>query len=111
MKRIGTIESPNEYFPIFEDAEGRVLFGRFGSNGELSVEPSVSWQFLGACRVKPFGHIGGLIPVQDFESIGLNRPENWRFKNGKSKFLVCDLDHGTRRIWMSPGRDGFRGHS
>jgi hypothetical protein len=25
--------------------------------------------------------------------------------------LVCDLDHGTRRIWMSPGRDGFRGHS
>lgn len=30
----------------------------------------------------------------------LNKPRDfWFYKNGKAKYHVCDIDHGTHRMW------------
>ena len=61
------------------------------------ISDGKSWEFIGFHKKLPFGMIGKLIPREECFKID---PKDLRFKNGKTKYLVADKDHGTTRIWM-----------
>ena len=78
----------NGWYKLFKDGRIQKPDG-YMSDGK-------SWEFKGMVRKLPFGNIGPLIPREKC----FNLPEDIRFKNGKYKYLVVDIDHGSRRIWM-----------
>ena len=67
------------------------------SNGLDKTRSSLAelktWQILGLRELLPFGNLGHLIPLSDAVKL-----ENFAFKNGKPKYTIQDLDHGTVRI-------------
>ena len=84
---------------------GRITSGtrdyRFNNKGEIYYEnwaPSGSWLFLGAVRYNNFGHE---VEHCSFEELK-NLNGQWRCSNGKQKWHLIDLDHGTKRVWMNP---------
>lgn len=63
---------------------------------------SGQWKFLGLRHVRR----ALFIPFPQCFEKPLPFPLNW--KNGKAQWHVVDLDHGTRREWVSPaGRLSF----
>ena len=76
----------------------------FNSKGEISCpncNPSKQWFFLGAVRYNNFGKMVERIDFKDIQSLN----GKWKHKNNKQKWHILDLDHGTNRVWMSPGHD------
>lgn len=57
---------------------------------------SGSWLALGIRQVLPFNRLGGLISIEKACEI-----QEFKFKNGRGKYYMVDLDHGTQRIWGS----------
>jgi hypothetical protein len=62
---------------------------------EIKMLPSGKWLMLGLYEYRGFG--GSFIPLADV----LNRLDTlpWKYKNGKERFHIRDLDHGTVRQW------------
>lgn len=54
---------------------------------------SGKWKVKGLAQVLPFGHMGAI------QSLDKLVGENLRFKNGKSKYVLVDVDYGTTRVW------------
>lgn len=83
------IKYGNEYWKMYE-------------NGMIErpnlVSPSNSWKVTGAVRFNNFGYIVESFSLDDI----LNGGIIWKYKNGKQRVYVCDLDHGSHRIWISP---------
>ena len=72
----------------------------FVSRPAIDMEASGQWQIIGAVTLNNFGQV-----VRRYSQVEvLTNPTSipWRHKNGKQKTHVVDLDHGTRRTWMSP---------
>lgn len=64
----------------------------------FAMSPSDTWRVTGAVRFNNFGHIVERYTLaQVLAGIG-----PWRYRNGKQRLYLCDLDHGTHRTWMSP---------
>lgn len=66
------------------------------------VAPNAStWRVVGAATRDNFGNV---VQWWSLEQI-LTNPGGipWKFKNGKQRTFVQDMDHGTRREWRSPG--------
>jgi hypothetical protein len=67
------------------------------SNGldkmNASIDELTKWQILGLVEIKPFGNIGHLISLNEAIHI-----KDFKFKNGKPKYTLVDLDNGTTRI-------------
>jgi hypothetical protein len=56
-----------------------------------------AWKFVGLVKLGPFSQYGQLIRPDKVLEI-----KDWLFKNGKSRYRLVDLDHGTIRIWFGP---------
>jgi len=67
------------------------------SNGldktKAGKEEIKTWRITGIRELKSFNHLGMLISLS--ESIKI---DNFLFKNGKPKYVIEDIDHGTTRI-------------
>lgn len=68
-------------------------------NGELFVTGSKSWQCLGFQIVNNFGHTTKVMSCLEFYNALKHNKASLFYKNGKARFRVLDLDHGTRRVW------------
>lgn len=77
------------------DSFGHVL--TFSGNGFNKVgqpiESLKTWKITGIREIKPFGRLGNLITLD--QAVKLT---SFRFKNGKPKYAICDIDHGTPRV-------------
>lgn len=62
-------------------------------------KPSGQWKFIGLRRYNNFGNP---VEYRGFELLKVYPPTDLRFKNGKPRWRVCDLDHGTQREWHNP---------
>lgn len=66
--------------------------------GRNAVTPSDHWKLMGAVEYK-FGR-----QCRVYTNDEIRRQEvPWKYKNGKQRCHIMDLDHGTARVWMSPG--------
>lgn len=63
-------------------------------------KPSGQWRFLGLRRYNNFGR---RCEYRSMAVMLVNPVRDLTWKNGKAKWVVCDLDHGTYREWMNPG--------
>lgn len=86
------IYSGNERMVLHDN--GNISRPKIGMN-----VPSGQWKAIGAFRFNNFGHVVEIIPL---ETILSDKQLQWFFKNGKQRLHLVDLDHGTRRVWMSP---------
>ncbi len=78
-----------KYYDI--DEQGRI--GRL----DMAFAPSGNWLCVGFREVLPFGNLGPIItPAQLQERSHYGQT---RFKNGKGRYILEDIDHGTRRQW------------
>ncbi len=60
--------------------------------------PSGQWLLLGAVEQNNFGRITKHYTVADIRAGRVP----WKFKNGKQRCFIKDLDHGTMRVWACP---------
>ncbi len=58
-------------------------------------KPSKSWVVSGAVECNNFGSVVKRYSLQDV----LENKVNWKYKNGKQRACIVDIDHGTRRVW------------
>jgi len=67
--------------------------------------PSGKWKLTGFSPILPGGRVSDyVLSVEDY----LLLPDDKRYyKNGKSKFAITDLDHGTNRVWLGGGFNHF----
>lgn len=73
--------------------EGYVLKYSNGLDKQTaSLEELKTWQVMGIRPLEPFGRLGRLIPVSEAAKL-----KNFRFKNGRPRYTIQDLDHGTIR--------------
>lgn len=87
-----TIEHGEEHWRLHED-------GAVERPG-LVAPDARSWRVVGAATRDNFGNIVRWWSLEDILSDAPSIP--WRFKNGKQRTFVQDVDHGTRREWRSP---------
>lgn len=57
--------------------------------------PSDRWRVLGAVEYNNFGNIVKSYTLKDVLAGGIV----WKYKNGKQKVFIKDVDHGTTRQW------------
>ena len=76
---------------------------------ERGDQPGASfpgWQFRGIVRSGPgFAFGSGLIPFDQLTPERI-RTLRLRYKNGRPRYTVADLDHGTARVWGNPEHHG-----
>jgi len=68
-------------------------------NGEMFLTESETWICLGAMLINNFGYEVGRLSVKELACKLSYEKDSLYFKNGKAKFRIMDLDHGTRRVW------------
>jgi len=59
--------------------------------------PSGKWMLKGFCRILPGGRVSDW-PISVQEYLALSEEERY-YKNGKSRYAILDVDHGTTRMW------------
>jgi hypothetical protein len=80
------------------DDTGRIARPSLDGNGAPKFYDM--WRITGAVRFNNFGHKAEYHPFPACMSI-----TEWRHKNGKPKWHLCDADHRSARVQMSPGCD------
>ena len=90
-----TIRRGSEYFKLHDD--GSI------SRPAIGVKASGQWTVTGAVRFNNFGSVSERYTLRDV----LDGKLAWTHKNGKQRVHITDLDHGTRRIWMSPRHEAI----
>lgn len=88
-KQVALIYSNGEGMPVYAD----------GTISRANGSPSGEWKLLGAVRFNNFGHVA---QRYSFDDVVAGRVDKWTFRNGKQRVHICDLDHGTKRVWMLP---------
>lgn len=75
--------------------------GRFSRirDGSMVIINSDQWKCLGASIVNNFGNEIERLSVSELFERLRNDKQSLFYKNGKAKFVILDLDHGTRRSW------------
>jgi len=56
-------------------------------------QPSNKWKLIGFVKILPFNNLSTIINIDRLLDCDI------KFKNGKGKYLLIDLDHGTTRQW------------
>lgn len=87
-----TIVYGSEYMDLYAD-------GGIGRPA-IHMQPSGEWKVTDAVTLNNFGHVTRLYSLKEIVDNPSVIP--WKHKNGKQKTFVRDVDHGTRRIWVSP---------
>lgn len=71
--------------------------GCFLRAGESTWEhPHDTWKCTGCAKILPFGHLR-FFTLPAFLKM-IEAGQDFTFKNGKPRFTLTDLDHGTSRI-------------
>ena len=66
----------------------------------IGMKANGQWRITGAVERN---NLGGVVRRYTFAEILADGPRiPWRFKNGKQRTFIRDLDHGTMREWRSP---------
>ena len=47
-----------------------------------------------------FGQYRGFVNLKDFFEMAKDHKTAWAYKNGKARYYLADIDHGTNRIQM-----------
>ena len=68
----------------------------------IGMKPSGGWQFTGIERYSNFGHRVAHMSFRNLRDPNILAGIKWKYKNGKSRWHGCDIDHGTSRVWASP---------
>lgn len=83
-----------KYITIFDNGEYMKAYEN-GNIERKDVKPSESWKLTGAVRYSNFGYVVERLSFDEIFGADLD----WYYKNGKQKWHLTDLDHGTHRIW------------
>lgn len=85
-----TIKSGSHYYSL--DDQGQISSPGWSASGQ--------WRVIGAVEINNFGYNVRQYSLKEI----LQSPESipWKWKNGKQRVHIIDLDHGTIRTWMSP---------
>jgi len=75
--------------------------GRF-TRLDINYTGSNAWLCTGAVILNNFGSIVRELNLTQFANVCKTNPRSLFHKNGKPKFRVTDIDHGTYRIQMCP---------
>lgn len=67
----------------------------------IGMKPSGKWKFLGIVRRGNFGVLEYVSFTELAGRLARGEQVQWLFKNGKPRYTVRDLDHGTTREWGS----------
>lgn len=70
--------------------------------GKLFVEGSETWVCTGAVILNNFGNVTRRLNVVELFYTLSHDKDSLFYKNGKAKFQICDIDHGTHRRWANP---------
>ena len=90
MKKYEIVTPYGTTYQIDED-------GCFLQSGEHKWEhPHDSWKCTGCAELRPFGHLR-FITLASFLKM-IEAGHDWKFKNGKPRYTLTDLDHGTNRV-------------
>lgn len=68
--------------------------------GEI-YKGSDQWKITGVSIINNFGYQIERLTLNEFYDQLLNNKESLFYKNGKAKFRINDLDHGTNRQWSN----------
>lgn len=79
-------------------ATGRVTRMR---DGAVFHEGSNAWRITGAVRFNNFGVVVESVGLDTYAAMVAREPAGLRFKNGKPRWYLTDIDHGTQRIQMN----------
>jgi len=71
---------------------------------DIGMMPSGKWQVRGAVRRNNFGAQVEFLPFPQCMMLTRNQ---WRYANGKPRWHLRDLDHGTLRDWGNPVLDTY----
>lgn len=80
------------------------MYYKMNDKGWISgehVTGSDSWRITGAVTLNNFGRETCRYTLADILADPSAIP--WKHKNGKQKTHLTDFDHGTGRLWGSPG--------
>lgn len=93
-----------EYMEMNE--KGQII--RKDQRGKITVGPSDSWRVTGAVAYSNFGHVTRTWTLKEI----WDDPESipWKYKNGRQRTFIRDLDHGTQREWRCPNHEVFKGN-
>jgi hypothetical protein len=69
------------------------------SRPAIGMGPSESRRVVGAVRLNNFGRVVARVSLAD---ILARKVRDWQYKNGKQRWHIVDVDHGTYRTWMNP---------
>lgn len=73
--------------------------------GSTTDESQLSYDWKVKCAIR-YNNFGRVVEYKSFSQLKeLNG--KWLHKNGKQKWHLCDIDHGTDRTWMSPNHYVF----
>jgi hypothetical protein len=75
-------------------------FIRKSKQSELVWEGSDQWICTGAVRFNNFGRI--VETVSRYALVQIIQRGEFYYKNGKQRWHITDIDHGTHRIQMNP---------
>jgi hypothetical protein len=90
---MATIRYGNEYWMLHAD-------GAIERPGLVNPHAE-SWRVIGAVRLNNLGSVIERYSLTDI----LNKRIEWRYKNGKQRVHIIDIDHGTLRMWMNPNHE------
>lgn len=85
--------------PFTYTQAGGTLY-RVNHSGHIAKERapySAQWICTGVVRFNNFGHVVESVPFPRC----FMEPRDWRYKNGKGKWFIADIDHGTSRVQMA----------
>lgn len=71
---------------------------------KTGLNPSKQWIFRGIVKYNNFGNEIARITSKELLAMSPNEINSidWKYKNGKGKWHVMDIDHGTFRTWGKP---------
>jgi len=85
-----TLNRGNEYWKLHAD-------GALELPGLVSPNAK-TWRVVSAVERNNFGQVVRQYTLQDILTLVIP----WRFKNGKQRTFIRDMDHGSLREWTSP---------
>lgn len=88
-----TIEHGSEYMKLHDD--GAI------SRPAFDMAASGKWRLTGAVTRDNFGNAVRRYTLAEVLADPGAIP--WKFRNGKQRTFITDLDYGTHREWRSPG--------
>lgn len=66
---------------------------------QIGLLPSGDWRITCAVEYNNFGRVVRRYSLADILEKGNALP--WKFKNGKQRLFIRDMDHGTLREWRN----------